>query len=382
MAPPLHVSAVVLPDGEHREFWVHGGVVRAEPVRDAVELTAGPGTAYVVPGLVDAHCHVGLSARGAVDAAEQERQAVTEREAGVLLVRDCGSPADTRWIDGRADLPRIIRAGRHIARTARYLRGVAVEVEPEQLAATVADQAARGDGWVKLVGDWIDRSTGDLGPCWPDDALRAAVGRAHQLGARVAVHAFGEDALPGLLDAGVDCIEHGTGLSGALLERMASTGVAVVPTLVNIATFPDIAASAEAKFPRYAAHMRALHAGADDVVRAAVAAGVRVFAGTDAGGTLPHGLIAAEVAALHRAGMPAEAALGAASWEARAWLGRPSRLEEGSPADFLVLSGDPRVDLRVLAHPAAVVLDGEVWGERRAAPGPPSAGSAPPDFEL
>ena len=61
----------------------------------------------------------------------------------------------------------LIRAGRHIARSRRYIRNYAEEVEPDDLPAAVTRQAARGDGWVKLVGDWIDRETGDLGPCWP-----------------------------------------------------------------------------------------------------------------------------------------------------------------------------------------------------------------------
>ena len=58
---------------------------------------------------------------GAVPPEEQEAQAIIERTAGTLLVRDAGSAADTRWIDDREDLPRIIRAGRHIARTRRYI---------------------------------------------------------------------------------------------------------------------------------------------------------------------------------------------------------------------------------------------------------------------
>jgi hypothetical protein len=40
-------------------------------------------------------------------------------------------------------------------------------VEPDDLVAEVERQAGRGDGWVKLVGDWIDRSTGDLGRYGP-----------------------------------------------------------------------------------------------------------------------------------------------------------------------------------------------------------------------
>ncbi len=102
---------------------------------------------WALPGLVDAHCHVGLVHRPAPDYVS-EKQALTDREAGTLLIRDAGSPSDTRWIDDRADLPKIIRAGRHIARTRRYIRNYAHEIEPEDLVANVAHEARRGDGSV------------------------------------------------------------------------------------------------------------------------------------------------------------------------------------------------------------------------------------------
>ena len=73
--------------------------------------------------------------------ATTEQQALRDRDAGTLLIRDAGSPADTRWVDDREDLPRIIRAGRHIARTRRYIRNFAHEIEPEDLAAYVRQEA-------------------------------------------------------------------------------------------------------------------------------------------------------------------------------------------------------------------------------------------------
>jgi imidazolonepropionase-like amidohydrolase len=355
---PLHVRGVVLPDGAERDLWVdEHGLVSAEPVADA-ETVADRG--FVVPGLVDAHCHVGLDADGAVPPEVQEEQARTERDAGALLLRDAGSAADTRWIDDRDDLPRIVRAGRHIGRTKRYIRNYAAEVEPADLVAEVERQVARGDGWVKLVGDWIDRETGDLSPCWPAADAAAAIARAHELGARVTAHVFGEDALPDLIGAGIDCIEHGTGLSEDLVATMAEQGTALVPTRVQVDNFPTYAAAGEARFPRYAAHMRDLHARSDTVLRAAYEAGVAIFAGTDAGGVLPHGLIGREVAALHDAvGLTAYDALGAASWRARDWLGFPG-LVPGASADFVVYAEDPLADLRILATPARVVLRGRV----------------------
>ena len=170
-APRLHLQGVLLPDGERCDLWVCDGLIHTDPVADAVTICR---EAWILPGLVDAHCHVGLGASGAVTKDVAEQQAVTDRTAGTLLIRDAGSPVDTHWIDERLDLPRIIRAGRHIARPKRYIRNYAAEVEPEDLIAEVARQAVRGDGWVKLVGDWIDRDAGDLSPLWPADVAAAA----------------------------------------------------------------------------------------------------------------------------------------------------------------------------------------------------------------
>jgi imidazolonepropionase-like amidohydrolase len=358
VSAPLHLSGVVLPEGEHRDVWIRDGRFTFEPVPGAETVARG---GWLIPGLVDAHCHIGIAPGGGQveDLAAARDQALTERTAGVLALRDCGSPMDTRALDDDPDLPRIIRAGRHIAAPRRYIPGLAVEVEPPGLAAEVRVQARRGDGWVKLVGDWIDRDLGDLGPEWPREALAAAIAAAHEEGARVTAHTFGTDALPDLVGAGIDCIEHGTGLTEDLIAEMAARGTAVVPTLVNVENFPGFAAAGEKKFPVYASTIRRLYANSGAVVRAAFDAGVPVFAGTDAGGGIAHGVIADEVRALHRAGLPAEAALAAASWSARAWLGLPC-IEEGAPADVVVYDTDPRTDLDALRRPQRMLLRGRV----------------------
>ncbi|GAA1043976.1 amidohydrolase family protein [Streptomyces murinus] len=357
--PVLHVKGRVLvgPQDVRDELWVVGGRVSYDRPTGARDVRTVQG--WALPGLVDAHCHVGLDAHGPVDAETAEKQALTDREAGTLLMRDAGSPSDTRWIDDRADLPKIIRAGRHIARTRRYIRNYAWEIEPDDLVAYVAQEARRGDGWVKLVGDWIDREVGDLSPCWPREAVEAAIAEAHRLGARVTAHCFAENSLRDLVESGIDCVEHATGLTEDLIPLFAERGVAIVPTLVNIATFPQLAAGGESKFPNWSAHMRRLHERRYDTVRSAYDAGIPVFVGTDAGGSLPHGLVAAEVAELVTAGIPPIEALAATSWSARAWLGRPG-LEEGAPADLVVYDADPRAEVGVLAAPRRVVLNGTV----------------------
>ncbi len=358
----LHIKGRVLvgadPDGGVRdELWVVDGRITFERPVGARDVTTIEG--WALPGLVDAHCHVGLDAHGPVDESTSEKQALTDRDAGALLLRDAGSPSDTRWIDDREDLPRIIRAGRHIARTRRYIRNYAHEIEPEDLVAYVAREARRGDGWVKLVGDWIDRETGDLSACWPRGEVAAAIAEAHRLGARVTAHCFAEETLAPLVEAGIDCIEHATGLTEDTIPLFAERGVAIVPTLVNIATFPRLAEGGEAKFPLWADHMRRLHARRYDTVRAAHDAGIPVFVGTDAGGSLAHGLVGQEVAELVKAGIPPVDALAATTWAARAWLGRPG-LEEGASADIVVYDADPRADVRVLGSPSRVILRGRV----------------------
>jgi imidazolonepropionase-like amidohydrolase len=357
-APVLHLRGRVLigPDEERPEAWVVGGRISYQaPLAHTDEAVDVEGV--VLPGLVDAHCHVGIDAGGAVDRDTQVEQASTDRDAGALLLRDAGSAADTRWIDEREDLPRIIRAGRHIARSKRYIRNYAHEIEPAELTEYVRAEARRGDGWVKLVGDWIDREVGDIAPCWPLAALRDAITAAHEEGARVTAHCIGEDCLPDLLEAGIDCIEHGTGLTDETRATAAARGVPIVPTLVNTANFPGYAAAGEERYPVYAAHMRRLHEQRYETVAAAYEAGVPVFVGTDAGGALPHGLVAQEVAELVRAGLPPTSALDAACWGARWWLRRPA-LEEGAPADLVVYDADPREDVAVLAAPRLVVMRG------------------------
>ncbi len=352
----LRFRGPVLPDGESRDLYVVDGRVTYEPVASA-ELV---GTGWIVPGLVDAHCHVGLDSNGAVAEDVQEEQILADRAAGTLLIRDAGSAADTSWIHDRDDLPRLIRAGRHIARTKRYIRNYGHEIEPEQLSEYVAQEAERGDGWVKLVGDWIERDAGDLTPLWPREALDAAMATAHEKGARVTAHVFGEEALLDLIESGIDCLEHGTGLSLPLIDTMAANGVALVPTVVQLNNFPKYAASGGSKFPAYSQHMLDLWDRRRETIGAAYEAGVPIYAGTDAGGVLAHGLIADEVIELETYGLTPEDALGAASWRAREWLGLSGTLDEGSEADFVVYDANPLDDLAILKSPRHIVLRGRL----------------------
>lgn len=359
----LHVTGVDPTTDERIDHWIADGVFVAAPSDPgAAEITL---SGWVLPGFVDAHCHVGYSRDGVATLDQAVGQARVNLAAGVTAIRDCGSPLDTSSLVGRPDLPVLIRAGRHLARPKRYIRGLGIDLEdPAELPAEVGRQVSYGGGWIKLVGDWIDRSTGDLAPLWPDDVLAQAVAVAHAGGARVTSHVFGSDAIPGLLAAGIDCLEHGTGLTDDTIAEMVRRRVHLVPTLINVANFPDFAAAAD-RFPTYAAHMRDLHERADATIAAAWAAGVEVHAGTDAGGFVEHGRIVAEVHALirvgQRAGLTAAAVLDAASGGARRWLGLPDPCP-GTPADLVVYPADVALAPHALAVPTAVIRAGRIVG--------------------
>src|SRR5699024_6609492 len=115
------------------------------------------------------------------------------------------------------------------------------EFEHEDLPGAVDREARRGDGWVKLVGDWIDRGVGALTPCWEARDFTAAAEAAHAAGARITTHTFDEETLPLVLDAGFDCLEHATGLTDATIARVAEAGIPVVSTLVNVDAFETYA---------------------------------------------------------------------------------------------------------------------------------------------
>lgn len=343
-------------DEEHAQAWVLGGRITYErPRHTDVDSIDG----WCVPGFVNMHCHLSVGPSGPVDGDLVLKQAFIERDAGTLLVRDTGSPTSLDVLDGRDDVPRVLRSGRFIARPKRYLKGYAVEIEPEDLAAETARQARSSGSWVKLIADWIDRDLGDeadLTPLWTGRQLSDAVAAAHAEGVRVTAHTFATESLDDLLDAGLDCIEHGTGMTEAHMRRAASAGIPVVPTLLQVANFASFAAQAGERFPRFSSRMQRMYERRYQHVRDLYEAGVTLLVGTDAGTSIAHGDLAREAAEMATC-MPAREVVAAATWRARRFLRAPL-LAEGDPADIVVLPADPRHEIGALGHPSAVILAG------------------------
>src|SRR5690606_31085055 len=171
---------------------------------------------------------------------------------------------------------------------------------------------------------------------------------------------FSREAVDDLLDAGVDGIEHGTGMTADPMAEAARRGIPVTPTLLQVGNFAAIADQAGDRYPVYAARMREMHERRYEQVRAFHEAGVPLLMGSDAGGTIAHGSLPAELAEVVRAGVPVHDVVAAASWRGREILGVPG-IHEGAPADVVVYADDPREDVTVLTRPEAVVLRGELY---------------------
>jgi imidazolonepropionase-like amidohydrolase len=200
------------------------------------------------------------------------------------------------------------------------------------------------------------------------DEMEALVDEAHALDRRVMCHALGGRGLDIAIEAGVNSIEHGSYLDEdpRHLERMAERGIFFVPTLLVY--------EYHRKSPQPHVRERALALVEHHVksIQRALALGVKVVAGTDAGGH-GHPANAGELDCLVRAGMTPMQALQAATGWAAECLGREADLgtvEPGKLADLVVVNGDPLADITVLSASDKIRLvlkDGKSVGDGTAA---------------
>jgi imidazolonepropionase-like amidohydrolase len=334
-----------------------------------------PGTT-LLPGLVDVHVH--LVASGGPDLAADVPKTEAERtlaavvnarrqlEAGVTLVRDLGAPGAEAVLVGRAVEagtiagPRVLASGPAVTMTGGHIAYIGrVTDGADAMRAAVRANLALGAGCIKVVatGGVLTMGIDPREAAYTQPELEALVSEAHRLGLTVAAHAIGEGGVVAALAAGVDSIEHGMFLDDASIELFGSTGARYTPTFSaphGILGGPSV--------PGWIKD-RARPASDAQVAsfQAAVRAGVRVVAGTDAGTPdNPHGGVAREVAFMVEAGLDTLTAVRAATGEAADLLGMPDRgvLRPGAAADVLVASGDVAADITGLQRPVAVFQDG------------------------
>jgi imidazolonepropionase-like amidohydrolase len=355
----LHVNGRILPSGDMRDVFIVGGRFTFAPQADARTIATG---GFLLPGLVDAHAHLALSspAPDAEPHIAAQASARAHLQAGVLLVREPGSPDHSGQGIGPAQgLPRVQTAGRFLAPFGGYFPGLPREIAVEDLPTAAVEEARASGAWAKAIGDFPDED-GRLAPNFPQAILTEAVRAVHALGARFAMHCVGEEAIERAIEAGVDTIEHATLLASDHIREMKRRSLALTPTMCIAPLIPGAFEGLVSDD-----EMRRLESALEQQparVREAHESGVRILAGTDAG-MGPHGMIRRELGLLRGAGLPADAVLAAGSWGAREFLGYPG-IEEGAPADLVVFGDDPR-DPDVLARPALIVLDGREVTLRR-----------------
>ena len=385
-APPVRDAAVVIHNGRIETVTTAGasaGPPADHEVIDASRLT-------VLPGLIDCHDHLAfhgyeLVRRWGLDEPQSTRHLRTARVAGQILtsgytaVRDAGGlDAGFRLAvhEGLIPGPRLVLSLGIIS----PIGGIGDRVSPSGHASpflqdpSLPPSVAQGIEGVRTTVRAMVRAGADVIKCattggassraghGPKDAafnadeMRALVDEAHALGRRVMCHAVGGPGLRRAIEAGVDSIEHGCYLheDPELIPMMVERGIFFVPTLTVYEYHRESTA------PHVRERARALRAHHLESVRHALAAGVKVVAGTDAGGH-GHPNNALELEHLVAAGMSPMQALQAATSLAAECLALEAEIgtiEKGKWADLVVVDGDPLRDVRILQDSARIK---QVW---------------------
>ena len=379
---PLADSTVLVGDD--------GRIVAAGP-RAAVDMPDGTqhidATGMtVMPGLIDCHDHLAsftydLLSRWGMTEPRSTRTVRIARviedtlQSGYTTIRDCG------WLEagfrvaveeGLIDGPRLLVAAGPLGPThsvqdrptfsghRRYSMpdpnipyGVADGAD--EIRAVVRENARVGADLIKVFQTGFGRAT-HLGTdaCYDLDELKALVYESHAQGRRVACHAVGGPGLRTAVEAGVDSIEHGCylDLDHDLLRMMADKDITLVPTLTVFAHH-----SAEGN-PVAQVEAREFREHHIETVQQAIRYGVRVVAGTDAGGWF-HSNNSVELDMLVDAGMTPMQAIIAGTREAAACCGLEGdlgTLEAGKLADLIVVDGKPLSDITVLQERESIKL--------------------------
>ena len=332
----------------------------------------------VMPGLIDCHDHLAsftydLMSRWGMTEPRSTRTVRIARviedtlQSGYTTVRDCG------WLDagfkaavneGLITGPRLLVAAgplgpTHSVQDRPTFSGHRRYEMPDpnipfgvadgdaEIRAAVRENTRVGADLIKVFQTGFGRAT-HLGTdaCYDLEELKILVHESHAQGKMVACHAVGGPGLRTAVEARVDSIEHGCylDLDTDLLRMMADNNITLVPTLTVFAHH-----SAEGN-PVAQVEAREFRQHHIETVQQAMRLGVRVVAGTDAGGWF-HGNNSVELDMLVDSGMTPMEAIIAGTGEAAACCGLEGELgtlEPGKLADVLVVDGNPLSDVTVL----------------------------------
>jgi imidazolonepropionase-like amidohydrolase len=349
----------------------------------------------IIPGMIDAHVHTSFNGEPNYwDIVFQQtapyrtltslRNVQRDLAAGFTTLRVLGEKGFLDIALKRASdeglilAPRLVVAGQNITVTGGHadiwvapgitfeegLGGVVVD-GPDAVRRAARTQIKAGADLVKLLvtGGVMSEGSKPGLQHMSTAEIEVAVEEAHRLGRRVAAHAQGNSGIKACIRAGVDSIEHGFHLDEEACEMMVRAGTYYVPTLAAGASLTRDGVSD--KLPKYVV---AKSLAAREVVISsfgmALAHGVKIAAGTDAGSPYNHhGENAQELELMVRYGMGPMAAIVAATRVAAECLAIDhlvGTLEPGKLADLVVLDGDPLADIGATRRVRAVIKGGKV----------------------
>ena len=353
---------------------------------------------FVLPGLIDSHVHLDSDAGGnaaLIEAVTDSPARAAYRAAGnakktlmagFTTVRNMGDGTGATLAlrdavaAGELPGPRIIDAGRSISTTSGHMDATLSVSEDlhasigqenlcdgvESCRQAIRKQVRRGVDVIKIAttGGVNSRIGAGLGRQLFDDEVKALVDTAHLYGKKVAVHAHGDDGVNIALAAGADSIEHGTMITDESIKLFKAAGAYYVPTLSTVNGYLErLAANPNAYPPDVLAKVQWRIGVTGKSLAKAYPAGVKIAFGTDAG-VSKHGRNADEFELMVKHGMPASAAIQAATMNAATLLGvekEVGSLEPGKAADVIAVAGDPITDITTLKSVRFVMKDGRVF---------------------
>ncbi len=350
----------------------------------------------VVPGLIDCHTHLVDDIQSADVLAPLKRsagqqvfvgirQARSTLLAGFTTVRDVGTYRAFLDValrdainDGTVIGPRMAVAGTYITSSTGggEVAGMAPDIVlPPEFRAGVANSADQvrekvrvaihsGVDLIKVIatGAVLTSGTTPGAPEFTEAEIHAAVEEAAKYGKFVAAHAHGAEGIKLAVRAGVRSIEHGSLMDDEAIALMAQNGTYLVADIYN----GDYIASV-GKQQGWPAEILRKNDETTDAQRQgfkkAVAAGVKIAFGTDAG-VYPHGENARQLPYMVRYGMTPMGAVQSATIEAARLIGWDDRLGSiaaGKYADIVAIEGDAMADLASFMKPAFVMKGGVVY---------------------
>lgn len=331
----------------------------------------------VLPGLIDAHTHLGLDVMAGNEAVQAQASdtAMVLRAAshgarnlshGVTTVRLVGErnfldvPLREMFNGSALPGPRVVTATRGIRTSNGHGALAAVADGPSEMTKVARENIRHGADLIKLfvTGGVATRGTDPEVSCFSREEIAAVVAVAHRAGRPVCAHAYGGPGVDYCLDEGVDHIEHGIYMSAEQYSRIADLDRWLVGTIGVFLTEPGPAEDPSWPTETREKFLRAREASALSIAKAK-AAGVKLALGTDAihGGVAEEAIFAAGLGLTNREALSAITSRAA---ELCALASSIGSIQAGMTADLIAVNGNPLEDLRTLRSVVAVMKDGQI----------------------